>query len=193
MPGYYTLVFFCVFIQKQSEKGILVLFFLIHRPFFVLYRMEEHDNCYYLFVKSKSMPMKSNLLYIVKQVQMPDDLSFIQSGRTFNFKLRTVPGFSLNGRLHYFKNSETTSSHDLRMRWLTNRLEKAGCRLLGARELEKDNRFVGHSNDKGGKMSISMWDYSGSIVVEDEGLFKKAYRNGLGRSKAYGAGMLVLS
>ena len=76
---------------------------------------------------------------------------------------------------------------------LQRKSEQNGFSVLSLREDPAERIFGSHSAERGGRLYLDSWRYTGTLRITDEDLFRAAVRNGIGSDKAYGLGMLLLA
>jgi len=177
-----------------------------------LYRMEYDSNkkpLFYIVSKRKPQPF-SDLFAINTKAYNPK----IRLGQKFHFSLRVNP---IVKRKHEGK--KNSSCHDIGMdakfearcenmdkqetlrhiekrikEWLiNNRASSAGFLVLDG-TLETDG-YIQHKvyKSKGAKpIQFSTIDYTGTLKVTQEELFMKSLFEGIGHSKAFGCGLLLI-
>lgn len=74
--------------------------------------------------------------------------------------------------------------------WLHDRSEKSGFRLTVAPEVHGYNQHV--QRRRGRTIRFSSVDYQGILEVTEPGKFKETLFSGLGRSKAFGCGLMLV-
>lgn len=110
------------------------------------------------------------------------------SGAIYCFRLRANPTIRLkeNGKLRAITNKEEIHS------WLERKAEQNGFKLRSEPEFT-NGRLEQFSKTSGGPMiSLNVVEISGALSVTDPVLFTEALRNGIGRGRAFGCGMLLL-
>ncbi len=77
--------------------------------------------------------------------------------------------------------------------WLQSRAEKNGFSFRkGDVGVEGYDQHRAVKNTRGTPIRYSTLDYAGLLTVEDADLFQQALMNGIGRSKAFGCGLLLV-
>ncbi|MDX1755920.1 MAG: type I-E CRISPR-associated protein Cas6/Cse3/CasE [Marinobacter sp.] len=76
------------------------------------------------------------------------------------------------------------------IRWLDRRSEKAGFTLESAPQVTAYRQHV--NRRKGADIRFSSIDYEGVLTVMDPDLFNKTLCQGLGKSKAFGCGLMMV-
>ena len=119
-------------------------------------------------------------------------LDSIEAGQTWGFDLVTMP----------FKKERCSDSGNSRRRmlrdeadrleWLFRKAGQNGFAILEVQEFRDEKLNIYHPRDKGGKMVMDSYRYTGTMMIKDVSAFRKAVQEGIGPGKAYGLGMLLL-
>lgn len=171
----------------------------------VLWRIDRVGPSTYLLIQSGDRP---DLHHIVDQFGRPDTgqtgdtidyepfLSGIESGQTWRFRLRAnpvrnVPSGEPNvrGKVCHHVTSEQ------QLKWLLDRSEGLGVSMVndGIPTVSIVQREKRTFDRKGSKVTISMVTFEGVLTVVDRDRFLQSLRNGIGRAKAYGCGMITIA
>jgi CRISPR system Cascade subunit CasE len=75
--------------------------------------------------------------------------------------------------------------------WVVKKLEDSGLSDVELGDTHDESKFVFFKN-KNHKITIRSQSYDGSVTIKDADSLKKSLVDGLGPSKAYGCGMLIL-
>ena len=116
----------------------------------------------------------------------------MQTGQTWGFDLVTMPfkkerrSDSGNSRRRMLRDEEE------RLEWLFRKAEQNGFAILDVQEIKDEKMNIYHPSDKGGKMVMDSYRYTGIMTIKDVSAFRKAVQEGIGPGKAYGLGMLLL-
>ena len=162
-----------------------------------LWRIDVIAACYWLYVLSRQKP---DLTHIVEQFGWPAHdqkwetkdykpfLDQIKKGQAYRFRLCANPVYTVkeNGKNKSY--AHVTAGH--RRKWLLDRSNKNGfllCEDFGI----VDNNIKRFKHEKS-KITINIVTFEGHLVVTDEELFKNTLISGIGRSRAYGCGLLTL-
>ena len=154
----------------------------------VLYRLMREGNIYVLYVQSDVLPDwktvtgKNIVLDGIRNVSGLMDC--FDNENIFGFTIRANPCKRNENKIMPIMDTS------LKLQWMKRCAEKYGFELLQCRETgmerhnvqKKDMRFV-----------VCSTDFNGILKIKDKELFKKAFREGIGREKAYGCGLLMLS
>lgn len=167
----------------------------------ILWRLdsEYEGHCFYL-----SSPAKPDATGIIEQFGWPrktyDDqvksgsydsfLSSLKKGQSYGFRMtlnsvKRDPG-SVIGQDGRLKSIVGRGALDL----LCDKLEKSGFRVDRDTIEQRDER---HMKLKSHKPSLTCVTFEGTLIVTDPSLASKALKNGIGRAKAFGCGMLSLA
>lgn len=141
----------------------------------VLYRVHGSD----IYVSAKTQPIcnEKNGMRIQTSKEMPEH----GKGDQCRFNVLTQPYIKRQGkRIPLIREKE-------RMDWLIKQGDKHGFRILMAREM-------GNASIRSHKklFDLKAYYYFGVLEVTDKVAFREALENGIGASKAYGLGMLMV-
>jgi CRISPR system Cascade subunit CasE len=81
------------------------------------------------------------------------------------------------------------TSPEERGKWLMNKAEQHGFKILWVREDGQSKAFVRKNNGLAVHTGVK---FRGELEIINEDKFQKAFCNGIGAGKAYGMGMLML-
>lgn len=138
--------------------------------------------------RSKILPW----MLLAGERELSDWLSAMQEGQVWGFDLLTMPfkkvpdGENRNSRRRVLRTQEE------RLVWLNRKAEQNGFAILEAQESAGEKESAVHPAEKGGKLYLDSYRYSGTLQITNEEQFKQALRHGIGPGKAYGLGMLLL-
>ena len=79
-----------------------------------------------------------------------------------------------------------------RLAWLARKAEQNGFELIEVEEARGEKLSAAHAEDRGGRLYLDLYRYSGFLRIRDLSKFRSALRSGIGPGKAYGLGMLLL-
>lgn len=120
-----------------------------------------------------------------------------KTGQVLSFSLDAAP--SVRSRFNR-PDGKTVSSYSSindyqeAMSWLDKQGRKCGFQIIDAQGLKKGNAVV-RKVSRNGMASVFgtvLWSFDGDLMVTDGLLFLDAMRNGVGRMKAFGQGMLIV-
>lgn len=159
----------------------------------VLYRLIPGERDLSLYVMSKEYPDWSKLSEgFIPVPGSPKDINGITksfvSGSGFRFDLlaaasKKVPRENANSR------RVMLTSPEERGKWLMNKAEQHGFKILWVREDGQSKAFVRKNNGLAVHTGVK---FRGELEIINEDKFQKAFCNGIGAGKAYGMGMLML-
>lgn len=109
-----------------------------------------------------------------------------RTGDVMKFTLRANPTVSKNGKRGQILMGEEKDS--LRHRWLMNRAQEYGFNVQGNVAMHTQPWKVDRPQKP---FRLNVTTYSGTLVVEDQDTFNAALCNGIGRSRAWGCGLLL--
>lgn len=121
-----------------------------------------------------------------------------KTGQVLSFSLDAAP--SVRSRFNR-PDGKTVSSYSSingyqeAMAWLDKQGRKCGFQVIGAQGLKKGNAVVRKASKSGiaSVFGTVLWSFDGDLMVTDDLLFSDAMRSGVGRMKAFGQGMLIVS
>lgn len=157
----------------------------------VLYRLDEDKAGLYLTVRSSSILDYTSVVEEYGWPRLPYEEQVSTSTVRTDYNKNDSLSFVLrantvrrNGR-----KERTVYSHDDLVQWLMDRSHVHGFRLVSVAVLG-----TGHMNvTKRRHVSMPWADYAGRLVVEDSDGFARTLSEGLGRGKAYGMGLLMVT
>lgn len=121
-----------------------------------------------------------------------DWLASIREGQLWRFDLLTMPfkkvsdGEGSNSRRRVLRTQEE------RLAWLARKAVQNGFVILDVQETPGEKESAVHTAEKGGRLFLDAYQYSGTLRILDAERFRQAVRQGVGPGKAYGLGMLLL-
>lgn len=174
-----------------------------------LWRVDRYDDKLYILLQSIERPDLASFTEQFGFVHMPDEiksydmfLENLRAGQSWRFRLRANPTHSIklpdNSRGKVF--SHITVGHQ--RQWLIDRSDKLGFTLPKshlAEGLSNEYMFEVVESDKilfrrgDGKVTLGIAVFEGILTITDADTFNDALRNGIGRAKAYGCGLLTLA
>ena len=171
----------------------------------VLWRIDRLASSTYLLIQSGDKP---DLHHIVDQFGRPDTgqtgdtvdyepfISNIEVGQTWRFRLRANPVRSIppkepnaRGKVCHHITSEQ------QLKWLLDRCENWGVSMSngGSPTVNIVQREKRTFDRKGSKVTISTVTFEGELTIINRDKFVESLRNGIGRAKAYGCGMITIA
>ena len=167
-----------------------------------LYRQERNHNFLKYYVLSKNIPydtMGLNLNIESKQYN-----PHIQKGQLLDLSLRANPTISINKKRHdVIMHEKKKYSMDSKKPPLQKIVQNSGlewfekCAKKNGFSFDREMIFIdGYRQNKGRKnqnyIRYSTIDITGKILVEDAHLFQKTLIQGVGKSKAFGCGLMLI-
>ena len=175
---------------------------LLGKPGQKLWRIDELRGSTYLMILSEEEP---DLTRAVAELGFDGEawesrdysplLNRIAEGTVWNFRLCANPTYSemrpgQRGKVHAHRTPEQ------QLRWLFRQGEKNGfCVSPEAVTVTKSQWYqFGKGNEDGAKHTVRLLavTYDGILKVTDADLMKQALKQGIGREKAYGMGLMTL-
>lgn len=163
----------------------------------VIYRIIEKQSILMAYVYSKVIPnwkplMESEILMSAETKNINEFISGIKNGDVYKFQLSVFiskrPKNKETGESS--PNAIQITSKQGRLDWLERVSKNNGFKIIHSEEIEK--KIVrGIKNRTQNRFTLTT--ISGVLTVTDAESFIYAYTEGIGRCKAYGAGMLLLS
>lgn len=173
----------------------------------ILWRIDSIGKATYILVQSGIRP---DFTHIVEQFGLPasnqawdtidisDFLESIENDQMWRFRLRANPVHSVkipdnnNSRGKIFAHLTVKQQED----WLISRVQKNGFNIVKSAEEYcvsiKEIEPMKFKRD-GDKVTINAVTFEGTLVVEERDLFINSIKNGIGRAKAYGCGLLTIA
>ncbi len=168
-----------------------------------LWRVDRIGPVTYLLVQSARKP---DFTHIVEQFGRPNVdmgwdtldydnyLSKIEQGQTYRFRLRANPTYAVSegegrGKVYPHVTAEQ------QMNWLKQKSLTCGFSIEseeGHTSADIVQRDIKHFKRNGNPMTLSVVTFEGVLIVTDAESFRNAIMRGIGRSKAYGCGMLTV-
>lgn len=175
----------------------------------VLFHVNERDTCIEIFIQSKSLPdpSKSQLFCSFAENMMTksaeDYYSNLKEGMSLRFVIHCRP--VIQSHVDGTKNSKKRLIYnkDERIKWLVRKGIENGVAIKKVKENDHIKYLVDKAasmGDIGNKKEIKLpasfyidgFSYGGNLEILDVNLLKEALVKGIGPSKAYGFGLLIL-
>lgn len=156
------------------------------------YRMDETREGYVMWVVSEKEPVSPFSLPGSFDTRPYEPImAALKEGDTVSFRIKasTVRSESPNGssgrsRKVACKNDEEASS------WITSRLNQRGFSTDSVRVVTMNQEQFKHGKD----VIVSPWSlFTGTVTITDIDAARSALREGIGRHRAYGMGLLTLA
>lgn len=178
-----------------------------------LYRRFDADGFQQFFVLSKRKPLASQAQWVVESKPYEPK---IEVGSRLHFNLRANPvvtkmpegttskkrkredvfmdGLAKNRAIpESDRASRAEVLNESATRWLVGRSEQSGFSVSCDSVLvEGYQRFEIAKRKDNNKIQIGVVDFSGILTVTNAGLFYKTLNQGLGKSKAFGCGLMMI-
>ena len=161
----------------------------------LLYRVRTQGTKVSLYLYA-DRPVERNKLpsgmLLAGERDLTDWLDSMETNSIRGFELLTMPfkkmpeGEGKNSRRRVLRTREE------RLAWLARKAEQNGFSLLDAQEYPGEKLCASHPAERGGRLFLDSYRYSGVLRITDPALFRNAVKNGIGPGKAYGLGMLLL-
>lgn len=186
-----------------------------HQSHRMIWRQDQDAHRHVIYLVSAKHPDLSHVIeqggwqgQAAETTDYDRFLSHIRKGQRWSFRLTANPVKSLateHGRGRVVPHVTPAQQ----VRWLQDRSERWGFRVLGLGDLDEgdpadpavtvtrrqDHRF-GRRDDSHrlskSRVTVRLAQFDGALQVDDAGLLRDALVNGMGRAKAYGAGLMTL-
>ena len=169
---------------------------------YFLYRQEHDNRKFKYYVLSENIP--SNFMEPNIHIESKEYNPRLSIGQPLTFSIRVNPTVTLGNKRHdiimHKKRQYTHQENkpplqqiiqDSGTKWFEKQAGKNGFSFKP--EMIVVNSYQQHkSNRKHKKISYSTVDISGNITVEDVSLFRNALFRGIGKSKAFGCGLMLI-
>jgi len=159
----------------------------------LLYRVKHENDALYLYVQSETPFNCRNTagrgLKFMRQFEVEDTLKDVAEGDAIVFDMVVSPQHEVNNRRVFISNA------DERTDWVTQKLDNNGLHCTAIVENEHgDIRFSKRQKDKSIRnIRIPCSQYTGYGVVTDKTAFLDLLKNGIGKNKCYGTGLMMAS
>jgi len=169
----------------------------------LLWRVDRSESVWHLYVVSPATP---DFTHLVEQAGWPTKpqwstrdyepfLTRLAVGQRWAFRLRANPSYVRTAGGTKKVRSHATSRHQLQ--WLLDRAARLGISISTATSGEpdvvvRDAARVGFARGAGAPVQIYAATYDGNLEVDDADALRTALILGVGRSKAYGCGLMTL-
>lgn len=153
----------------------------------ILFRTHFSSSSFIIYVQSEVEPNWYGKEWVLSaNIKCIDSiLDFIKSGKVLSFDLDCIPYFTdETGKLRSYVKA------DDKIEWFRKKGDYNGFKLLSCRVSSSNKKVTnigGHSN-----IIFNLSNLVGKIEVTDADAFKQFFKKGVGRQKAYGAGMILL-
>ena len=180
---------------QKMHRLVAGLYRLSRQEAELVYRVQVQGQRVALYMYAGLPIDRSRILpgmLLVGERELSDWLSAMQEGQVWGFDLLTMPfkkvpdGENRNSRRRVLRTQEE------RLAWLNRKAEQNGFAMLEVQESVGEKESAVHPAERGGRLYLDFYRYSGTLQITNEELFKLALRRGIGPGKAYGLGMLLL-
>jgi CRISPR system Cascade subunit CasE len=161
-----------------------------------LWREEDHEDRTLLYVVSSQAPdygflsSEYDSLSDVRSTSYDGFLNSLHNGQKYGFRLTCNPVMNKNIDRSMRGKKIPIVGKNAR-NWVVKKLEDSGLSDVELGDTHDESKFVFFKN-KNHKITIRSQSYDGSVTIKDADSLKKSLVDGLGPSKAYGCGMLIL-
>lgn len=164
----------------------------------VLWRLDELKGETYLLLLSTSKP---DFTHLTSQIGKPGDCGEIRdyepllnrtvAGTTWRFRLKANPVMSVPGKMNQRGKIKAITIAAHQRSWLERQGKNHG--FMVAQDQFDAVRSEWHIfRNKGRVITILGVTFEGILTITDTELFQKTLKEGIGRGKAYGMGMLTV-
>ena len=175
------------FVQKQSRN---------------LWRIDKFCGEYYMLILSEVIPDMDDFIRqfgtnssLAETKEYAPLLERISVNSIWQFRLVANPTHCVKTEAGHGKvMAHVTTEHQ--MEWLKGKASQNGFEIMEDNCLVSANEwknFYKNADGRDMKVKLLLVSYEGILRVTDENAFKQALVNGIGRGKAYGAGLLTVS
>lgn len=182
----------------------------------VLWRVDQRENTHTLYIVGPEVPDATHIVeqagWDTRPPQTADYTRMLDSlmlGQRWHFELVANPVKSVAGKRGTRGKTVPHVTPEQQLEWLHTRQEAAGFRLsssdseqapseqldaavIGRRDV-RFSRNSGGSGKKGGRVTIRTARFSGNLEVTDVDKLRRTLVHGIGKSRAYGCGLLTLA
>ena len=161
----------------------------------VLYRVRALGSVAEVFLYAASPILRESLLpgmTLAGERDLTTWLEQMDAGQLWHFDLMTMPFKKVAGSSGQNSRRRVLRSGEERFAWLTRKAEQNGFEILDVQESASGKINASHAEERGGKLYMDAYRYSGLLRITDGTLFRDAVQGGIGPGKAYGLGMLLL-
>ena len=165
-----------------------------------LWRIDRYNGKYYLLLLSEEIPDMEKFISqfgdckILPETKEYDRLlDRITKDSLWHFRLVANPTYSKKTKEGRGKvTAHITPEHQ--MEWLKCKSEKYGFELIEDSYMVTSKEWkVFSKKEQNKKVRVLFVAFEGTLIVKDADKFKKALTEGIGRGKAYGAGLLTVN
>ena len=171
------------------------LYQLPRREAELVYRVRAQGHKVALYLYAGQAVRRDRLLpgmVLVGERELSDWLASMREGQRWGFDLLTMPFKKEPDPAGGNSRRRVLRTQDERLAWLARKGEQNGFALVQAQESVGEKSSAVHTEEKGGRLYLDCYRYSGTLLILDAERFRQAVQNGIGPGKAYGLGMLLL-
>lgn len=161
----------------------------------LLYRVRAEGQTVSLYLYADLPVEQAQLLpwmHLAGERDLDDWLAAMQAGQLWRFELLTMPFKKVSDSKSRNSRRRVLRTQAERLAWLSRKAEQNGFTILTVQEAGGEKAGAVHPEDRGGRLYLDTYRYSGTLWIEDAERFREAVRHGVGPGKAYGLGMLLL-
>lgn len=166
-----------------------------------LWRIDCLNDQYYLLVVSHEKPDLSGVVeqfgseaYPAETKQYDPFLDKLKEGDCWHFRIIANPTKSKKTEERDRGKVKALLSVEDQKQWLVQKGERNGFFVTNdSFNVLRDEWLQFKKKKNGHQVSLLAVTYEGYLTIKDVVLFKEALRNGIGREKAYGMGMLTIA
>jgi CRISPR system Cascade subunit CasE len=181
-----------------------------------IWRIDKLPDALYIILQSHGKP---DFTHIIEQFGWPASeqtsetveydrfLSHLQNGQEWRFRLRANPVYSNAGliRVNEFDGEDVRTrgkivAHttvSMQRQWLLKKSMKSGFEIVstddGSHIFDVTQSEINKFSRQGKVVTIATAVFDGILEITDAKLFADTIKNGIGRAKAYGCGLLTLA
>lgn len=160
-----------------------------------LWRIDKLNNKQYLLITSPNKPDINKLSkYGIKETAQTKSydnfIDSIKDGQLAKFRLTANPSYQTNNKVY------PHVSIKYQTKWFLERTQKHGFELLTDCQDNPQMSIINRSwpilYHNHHKITLAQTTYEGILKITNAKRFKNAIKNGIGREKAYGMGMITI-
>ncbi len=166
-----------------------------------LWRIDKLNGAYYLLLLSEAKP---DMSAFIRQFCSPGTkaetkeyeqlLNRIKNGQYWHFRLVASPTYRIYEGKGQKGKIAAHLTEEKQMEWLMQKAEKCGFAVSDGsfRVIGKERKLFRRNKEETSHVNMLLVTFEGELTVTDTEAFCKALCNGIGREKAFGAGMLTV-
>ena len=174
--------------EQDMHRNVQSLFQTSRKDGNILYRyLKSSDiNRSLICIQSDEQPKSVNGLEVISSINVDDRNKKITENQEIAFDVLVHPTVGKSGK-HF-----VIASYEERLNWFYKQGMKHGFEIKKIQEVSTVNKHLKHDKYTDSTNMIG-YHYKGILKVTDLNEFMKVYHTGLGRGKAYGYGMFMLT